>query len=162
MNEAAPDVIKEHTRRLLSTMGFADVQIQSTPRSPAAAPGETPSIQVEIMAGSQGRLLIGAHGAHLSALQHIIRLIARRAVSAAVQLTVDVNGYQAGREETLRHMAEEAMRQAHRTGRAIVLPPMASPERRMIHAALSSRQNIKTESLGEEPNRRVVVRPTVI
>jgi spoIIIJ-associated protein len=155
MSTTTPALIEEYARHVLTIMGFGGATLTCTSQSDG-------SMQVNIDAGSEGRLLIGAHGAHLAALQHLIRLVVRRASAAPVHLTVDVNGYRADRERTLQHMAEEAVREAHRTGRAIVLPPLPSPERRLIHTVLAERTNVRTESLGEEPNRRVVVRPTVI
>jgi spoIIIJ-associated protein len=106
--------------------------------------------------------LIGTHGVHLEALQHVCRILLRRDFQEPVRLTVDVNGYYASREQTLLHIAEEAARKAGRTGRAVVLPPMGAGERRTIHTTLAARQDVSTASLGEEPNRRVVVRPVFV
>src|SRR3989344_4547231 len=159
MSEEALALIEERTQQLLTWMGFTEVKMSRAKDGQASQPAAgQQQLHLNIDAGESGRLLIGAHGSHLAALQHIVRVLARRSSPAAVEVTVDVNGYRAGRERTLLHLAEEAVRQAQRTGRAISLPPMVSLERRIIHTSLAARQHIKTESLGEEPNRRVVIK----
>lgn len=151
-------LIEEHVRHLLAVMGFPEVRVSCAVRTVS---GLQPAahIDIAITAGPAGRLLIGAHGAHLLALQHIVRTLLKRQLASDAHVTVDVNSYHLDRERTLQHLAEEAARKAGRTGRAILLPPMAASERRTIHASLAARPDVNTESLGAEPNRRVVVRP---
>jgi len=115
--------------------------------------------RVMITTSADSRRLIGVRGAHLQALQHLVRCIVSRLDSAETLFTLDVNGYRRAHEETMRLMAEKTAAQASRQGRTVVLDPMSAADRRLIHTALSTRSDIRTESLGEEPNRRVVVRP---
>lgn len=150
-------LIEEPIRQLLAVMGFPHVRVSCAVRTAAEPPGQ--HIDIAITAGAAGRLLIGAHGAHLHALQHIVRALLNRLLESPATVTVDVNSYRLDRERTLQHLAEEAARKAGRSGRAIVLPPMAASERRTIHTSLAARPDVNTESLGTEPNRRVVVRP---
>ena len=161
MSSIAPTdiaLIEEHIRRLIVVMGFTDTKVTCSYRTVAAQH----YLHVSLIAGPAGRLLIGTHGAHLQALQHIVRALIKRQVREPVRITVDVNGYLASKERTLLHLAQEAARKAGRTGRAIVLPPMSAAARRTIPPTLAARQDVNTESLGEEPNRRVVVRPIFI
>lgn len=144
-------LIEEHVRRLLSIMGFTEAQVR------CAAAGDVLAVAIE--AGDAGRTLIGSGGAHLSALQHLIRCILRSQLTEPVHITVDVNSYRVRREQSLLHLAREVARKASRTGRTIALRPMPAADRRAIHTALANQPDIQTESLGEEPNRRVVVRP---
>ena len=167
INHQATALIEEHVRHLVSMMGFdrAKVNCSFCDIKNSAAALSLPvrqHLHIAIDAGPSGRILIGTRGSHLAALQHIIRSLLRRQLKETLRITVDVNGYLAGRERTLLHLAEEAARKAGRTGQAIVLPPMVAAERRTIHASLAARPDISTESLGEEPNRRVVVRPVFI
>lgn len=148
----AQALIEEHVRRLLYLLGLEDVTVR-------CEPGADQSLKIDITAGPAGRLLIGMHGTHLIALQHVIRCLLRRHASADLRVTVDVNGYRARRERTLLSLAEETARKAHRTGRTVVMDPMTAADRRTVHTALANHKDIKTESLGDEPNRRVVVRP---
>ncbi len=145
-------LIEEHVRRLLATMNIVDAAVRCD------LTGEV-TLRITIEAGEEGRALIGAHGSHLAALQHIIRCILRRQTSQDIRTVVDVNGYRARRERSLLGLAEEVARKAQRTGRTVVLQPMSAADRRTIHTALTDHKDIKTESLGDEPNRRVVVKP---
>jgi len=146
----------------MAVMGFAEAKVSCSCKEIQERLGTRQHLHIAIIAGSAGRILIGAHGAHLQALQHITRSLIRRQLKEQLRITVDVNGYLASRERTLLHIAEEAARKAGRTGQAIVLPPMAAAQRRTIHTTLAARQDVNTQSLGEEPNRRVVVRPVFI
>ncbi|MEX1997377.1 MAG: R3H domain-containing nucleic acid-binding protein [Candidatus Andersenbacteria bacterium] len=116
-------------------------------------------LQLSIEAGETGKLLIGTHGTHLEALQHIIRSILRRQLGSPLYVIVDVNGYRARRERTLTQLAEAAARRARQTGRTVTLEPMGAADRRVLHTALATHPEVSTESTGQEPNRRVVVRP---
>ena len=156
-------LITEQSKQLLCSMGFDQINLQCARKKVKDRDDNVQDhIHVEISAGDTGRILIGARGSNLSALQHVLRSVMRRHLPEHTYLTVDVNGYLAAQEKSLLCLAEEAARKVGRTGRAIVLPPMAAAQRRTIHTSLASRQEIHTESLGDEPNRRVVVRPTFI
>ncbi|MFH1354249.1 MAG: R3H domain-containing nucleic acid-binding protein [bacterium] len=158
INHQTTALIEEHVRHLISIMGFTRIKVGCSFRD---VKGDQ-RLHIAIDAGPSGRLLIGARGAHLFALQHIVRSLMRRQLNESCRITVDVNGYLAGRERILLRLAEDAARQAGRTGQAVVLPPMVASERRTIHNSLASRQGVNTESLGDEPNRRVVVRSAFI
>ena len=72
---------------------------------------------------------------------------------------IDVQGYRERRERQLRQMALRMADQVSKTGRKISLEPMTATERRIIHLALRDNPQITTESIGEEPNRKVVILP---
>ncbi len=148
-------LIEEHVRRLLDVMALGPAKVHCDLDS-----GNVLKISVE--AGGEGRVLIGAHGAHLVALQHLVRCLLRRQLHNDVRIMVDVNGYRARRERSLLGLAEEVARKANRTGRTVVLQPMTAADRRTIHTALANYKDVHTESLGDEPNRRVVVRPVFL
>ncbi|MEX0649568.1 MAG: R3H domain-containing nucleic acid-binding protein [Candidatus Andersenbacteria bacterium] len=148
-------LLAEHVRRVLEIMGFEDVQV-------SCQYGEDEALQIAIEAGEAGRMLIGTQGAHLNALQHTMRCVLRKQLPAGLRVSVDVNGYRARRERSLLGLAEEVARKAVRTGRTVVLQPMSASDRRSVHTALARHKDIQTESLGEEPNRRVVVRPVFL
>lgn len=149
-------LMEEHVRRLLVTMGFAAAVVYCRYRPQPT--GET-TLLIEIEAGDEGKLLIGTQGQHLAALQHVMRTVLRRQLPVAVLVVVDVNGYQARRERSLVQLAEASARRATMQGKVVVLKPMSSAERRLVHSALAGRADVKTESMGEEPHRRVVIKP---
>jgi len=152
-------LIEEHVRRLLETMGFSASVATSYRELVAKDKPPAWQVRINIEAGSAGRLLIGNQGQHLAALQQVVRSLVRRHLAERAVIVVDVNQYRSRRERTLIQLAEDVARQATRTGRTVVLRPMSPADRRAIHTALSLRSDVQTESLGDEPNRRVVVRP---
>lgn len=157
------ELIEEDTRHLLSIMGFVNTQVSCSSRKTKDKEGRPKQqLHINIDAKEVGRILIGSKGNHLAALSHVIRSLLRRKLEQPTYITVDVNGYLALQERKLLSLAEEAARKAGRTGRAIVLPPMEASARHTVHTALAQRQDINTESLGDEPNRRVVVKPVFI
>jgi len=156
-------LIEEDVRHLLGIMGFTKTDVTCTSKEVTNKDGQPrQQLHINIEASDAGSILIGVKGAHLSALSHIIRSVLRRKLELPIYIDVDVNGYLASRERSLLSLTEEAAQKAGRTGRAVVLPPMKASERHTVHTALANRQDINTESLGEEPNRRVVVRPVFI
>lgn len=151
LSQADTELIAEHVRHLLATMGFsgATVRCQSLP----------PHLYIHIEAGAEGKLLIGTQGTHLAALQHIIRSIMRSTLPAGTRTIVDVNNYRARREQELVEIAETAAQRALTQGQMITLPPMTAADRRVVHTALANRSDVRTVSLGIEPKRSVVIKP---
>ena len=75
------------------------------------------------------------------------------------RILVDVEGYRGRRERQLREIAQRAAQRVEETGRMLQLEPMSALERRWIHLALRAHGKVVTQSIGEEPERRVVVLP---
>jgi spoIIIJ-associated protein len=155
LDKPAITLLEEHVRRLLYVMGFNTARV-------TCDVVDAGTLRIHVEAGDVGRMLIGVRGAHLLALQHIVRCLLRPQLPQEMRVVVDVNGYRISRERSLLGLAEEVARKAHRTGRTVVLQPMPAADRRTIHTALAGHKDITTESLGDEPNRRVVVRPVFL
>ena len=115
-------------------------------------------IMIDIQ-GDDLSYLIGRHSEVLHSLQYITSLIVGREVGHWVPLVLDVQGYRERRERQLRQMATRMADQVIKTGRRISLEPMPATERRIIHLALRGNSQITTDSIGEEPNRKVVIYP---
>ncbi len=124
----------------------------------AENPGDDRPVVVDIR-GSDLSILIGRKAETLNALQYITNLIIGRHLEKWVPLQIDVEGYRARREVALRNLAERMAEQARSTGRRQVLEPMPASERRLIHLALRNDDTVITESIGEEPNRKVTIAP---
>ena len=103
--------------------------------------------------------LIGRKGERLSALQHLLNLMLSKQLGEWTRVLVDVEGYRGRRERQLREIAQRAAQRVEETGRMIQLEPMSALERRWIHLALRSHGKVATQSIGEEPERRVVLLP---
>lgn len=107
-------------------------------------------------------MLIGKNGQNLSAFEHLVRLMAIRKLSYSpeeLRFVVDVNDYRKSRTDYLVGVAKEVARRVVETKKAEALAPMTSYERRLVHTELASYKDIQTESIGQEPRRRIIVKP---
>ena len=116
------------------------------------------AVEVEV-SGSRMGLLIGKRGDTLDAVQYLTLLYVNKEKNSYIKVKVDTEGYRAKREETLKRLAKGLERRVIREGKEVHLEPMAPNERRIIHASLQNSSAVKTFSVGEEPNRKVVVAP---
>jgi spoIIIJ-associated protein len=119
--------------------------------------GQRP-VLVDIHGNDLG-VLIGRRAEILNAMQYIVNLIVSKQVEHWVQVVVDVEGYRARRERQLRQMANRMADQAIKTGRRQVLEPMPASERRVVHLELRDHPSVTTQSIGEEPARKVTIVP---
>ena len=116
------------------------------------------SVIVDVSGRDLGTL-IGWRGETLRALQTITNLVVSRQLGPDRRVIVDVERYRQRRELTVREIAFRAARQVKVTGDPITLDAMQAFERRAIHLALEEDPDVTTSSIGEEPDRRVVVGP---
>jgi len=107
--------------------------------------------------GDDLSVLIGRRAETLNALQYLLALIISKEATHWVQVIVDVEGYRARRERQLRQLARRMADQVVRTGKRQLLEPMSAAERRIVHLELRDHAEVKTESMGEEPNRKVSI-----
>jgi len=111
--------------------------------------------------GKDLSFLIGRKAETINALQYITSLIVGRELGRWVPLQIDVQHYRQRREEELRTLARRIAEQVIKTGRKQVLEPMPPNERRIIHIELRGNPKVETESVGEDPHRKVTVRPII-
>ena len=131
------------------------------------------AVRVEVDAGETSRLnvvgdgdekealgaLIGRKGERLSALQHLVNLMLSKEIGSWTRVLVDVEDYRGRRERQLRDLAQRAADRVTETGKMLQLEPMPALERRWVHLTLRDHPQVATQSIGEEPNRRVVLVP---
>ena len=103
--------------------------------------------------------VIGLKGETIDSLQTLISAIVNTNKKDHVRVVVDCEGYRERREESLVKLAKKVADSAIEKGRKLALEPMSAYERRVVHAALIDNENVKTESLGKDPERYVVVIP---
>lgn len=111
------------------------------------------------IAGKDVGILIGRRGETLDALQYLVNLYVNKNQTQRYRVILDVEGYRRRREETLQRLALKLAEKAKQRGRNVVLEPMSSHERRIIHTALQGRDDIYTYSEGEEPYRKIIISP---
>ena len=143
------DVARSLVEGLLKLMG---VRAQVTVRT------GTDPITLDISGPDLGAL-IGWRGETLRALQSVTNVMVGKHLAEGERVIVDVERYRQRREHTVREIALRAARQVKMTGDAITLDAMQAFERRAIHLALESDPDVTSSSIGEDPDRRVVVGP---
>lgn len=153
--EATPEALAAGTEivsRLVELMGYrANV---------AVATGDTAKIDVTGVDESEREALgalIGRKGERLSALQHLVNLMLSRRMGSWTRVLVDVEDYRGRRERQLGEIARRAAERVLESGTMLQLEPMPALERRWIHLALRDVPGVGTQSIGDEPMRRVVV-----
>jgi spoIIIJ-associated protein len=102
--------------------------------------------------------LIGSHGEVLEALQELTRLAVHRQTGARTRIMLDVGGYRARRRVELTELGQDAAEEVKTSGVPRRLDAMTPFERKVVHDAIAA-AGLRSESEGEEPNRRVVVFP---
>lgn len=101
--------------------------------------------------------LIGYRGETLYAFQNILSAIAGKGIDNKVRVLLDIEGYKAKREKTLKELADKVARTVIKTRKSVTLEPMQAYERKIIHSRLQENHKVETISVGEEPTRRIVV-----
>ena len=114
------------------------------------------TVRINIVGNDMG-LLIGRKGETLNALQFIAGLIINRQVEERIRLILDVEDYRKKREESLESLALRLSDKVKNTQKNVVMRPMSSQERRIVHTILQEDPQVVTYSMGDEPNRKVVI-----
>lgn len=109
--------------------------------------------------GTESGAVIGRRGEVLDALQYIVSLVASGEKKGYRRVVVDCESYRQKRSDNLIKLAKNLEKKVERTDRYVKLEPMNPFERRVIHSALQNSAAVKTTSVGEEPNRYVVIYP---
>lgn len=107
------------------------------------------------------QILIGERGQTLIETQHLLKIILKRKINTEnpFYIDLDINGYKKKKIEYLKETARTAADEVALNKKEKQLPAMSAYERRIIHLELASRSDVTTESIGQEPERQVVIRP---
>lgn len=144
------DQVKQTTEDLLARLGVVgqvNVDID-----------EAGAFRVHIETEETG-LLIGFHGRTLESFQIILALLVSKQLGDWKKVYVNVGDYREKREEALMYMAQRAAEQVAATGRSVQLGNLSPTERRIIHLTLGSDERVDTESIGEDRDRVLIVKP---
>ena len=153
------DPVLDRTEAVVSKLlHMLNLEAQVSAHYGAAERDGRRNINVDIR-GNDLSVLIGRRSETLSAFQYVAALIIGKETGQFVQLTVDVEGYRGRRERQLIQMAKRMAEQVSKSGRRQTLEPMPADERRIIHIALREHPDVKTESTGEDPYRKVMILP---
>jgi spoIIIJ-associated protein len=176
-NEKAPrqgnDVRPEAKVNVETDIDDADVEAQAEragefTRSLVGAMGLTGSVSSRVdddtilvaVDGEGLGLLVGPRGTTLQAIEELVRAVVQHGLSGrSARLRVDVGGYRERRREALAAFARQVADEVRDTNRERALEPMSPPDRKVVHDTVAEVEGVATSSEGEEPRRRVVIRP---
>lgn len=134
---------------LINQMGIeADIEIR-----------EQPGTVVYNIRTEDTNMLIGRFGINLQSLQYICRVLVKRSMEKEFNFLIDVDNYKKKREAHLQELANQAYKESVNSNTAVALKSMPAYERRIIHTTLSDKEDVSTVSVGDEPNRMVVIKP---
>ena len=143
------DYIKSLLKQLLYDMGFqAEIEVQMT--------HDIPTYRIY---SNHDALLIGKNGKNLNALTFLIKQILQKEIHYNYRFFLDVSDYKEKNDKHLEMLARKIAKEVKETKIEVKLDSMNSYERRIVHNALSNNKYVYTESVGEEPNRAVVIKP---
>ena len=123
----------------------------------ATKEGENLNIALE---GEDLGFVIGRRGETIDAIQYLTGLVVNRIEGDYLRVTIDSGNFREKREKTLEGLARRLAKTVVKTGRSITLEPMNPYERRIIHSTVSTVEGATSSSIGEEPNRKVVISST--
>lgn len=103
-------------------------------------------------------LLIGKGGQTLHQLQHVVRLFINQGSDDFTYLTIDVNKYKTKQKEEVQEEALETIEKVKKQGQPQMLRPMSSYKRKIVHLVVKKEEGLESESVGEEPSRRVMIK----
>ena len=148
--EGAGEEAKQVLQNILDKMGFlAIAEIDSED-----AEGAKLSVKGEDM----GRI-IGKEGAMLKSLEVVVGSIIRKVIGAPIRIRIDAGGYVEKREKVLQKIAADVAEEVEKTGQEKVLPYMEAADRRIMHIYLQEHTKVKSYSVGEGKERRMVIAP---
>lgn len=152
MEQGNLEKLKGLTEEFFEKMGF-EVQVAALEQR------ENGTVSLNLKT-KDARVLIGEGGQTLFEIQHLLKAILRRNIEENFYLDLDINDYKKRKIEYLKEMARSVVQEVLLTGEEKELPPMSAQERRIVHMEIASRGGVTTQSIGREPDRRIVISPS--
>lgn len=148
--------IKKIIEEFLGAMAISEVRID-VKKDNSLKDKELLRLDIELPL-KEAKYFLSENALGLNSFQHLLRILAFKDNPGQAFLVVDINNYRKEREKFLTELAVKVAQRVRRTKEPITLEPMSAYERRFIHLKLAEQPDIVTESIGEEPERRIVVR----
>ncbi len=157
--EPVSEVPVEEQAREAETFTRGLIEAFGAPATVGVTIDEEGGVLVDVRGDDLG-LLVGPRGVTLQAIEELVRTVVQRATEGrGARINVDVAGYRARRREALARFATELADKVRDSGRDQALEPMSASDRKVVHDTVAALDGVTTVSEGEEPRRRVVVRP---
>jgi spoIIIJ-associated protein len=144
------------TAMIKKIVGFMNLDCQVELREETGSASKT--MLVSVYTPDNVRFIIGKNGQNLKAFEHLVRAMLLRN-NDGQNIVVDINDYKKSRASFVVDAAKQAVSRVRNTQKAEVLSPMSAYERRIVHMELASYPDVATESIGDEPQRRIVIKP---
>ena len=141
---------KNYIKDIVKGMGLDDIQLETQ---------RTEQHLKITMHSENSSILIGKNGRTLSSLQTLLRSAISNKIEMKVNIVLDVENYKIRQEKNIERLAKKLAKEVLKTKEPITMDSMNSYERRVVHNVLGNFKGITTESEGEEPNRKVVIKP---
>lgn len=148
--EDVVDYIKEYIK-ILGTAMNVDIQLEVR---------EEEDIFTVTMVSDNNPILIGKEGRTMNSIQFLLRQSLQNQTGMAIKINLDASNYRAKKVKRFEYEIKNIVREVQKTRTDAKLDPMNSYQRRIVHSLLSDFSNVTTESVGEEPNRCVVIKYT--
>lgn len=145
------DSLESILSNILERMGLTDFEVETT------IDGEY--YRADIDSDQELRFVIGRYGETLNALQHVTERMLNTVSDQALEVVVDADNYRDRRRRDLVKLAEDVSSQVLEEDREIELEPMIGVERKIVHETIRNIDGVKSHSIGEDTNRRVVILP---
>ena len=134
------------------------LQVQAAIQVDVQTYDERKYLDVKLTVEDGGAELIGHHGSILESLSTVLSMIMPRG-EESLGVVLDVNGYRNARSKYIEDLTKKTVEQVLATQTEVVLLPMKPWERRIVHMTVAGNTEIMTESTGDEPDRRVIIKP---
>ena len=144
------------TAMIKKIIGFMNLDCQVELREESGS--ESKAMIISVYTPDNVRFIIGKNGQNLKAFEHLVRAMLLKNNDSR-NIVVDVNDYKKSRASFVVDAAKQAVSRVRNTQKAEVLTPMSAYERRIVHMELASYPDVATESIGDEPQRRIVIKP---
>jgi len=151
LNQQDLEKIKKLTKEFFEKTTF-EVEVDVLPERDQTIPINLKTEEPQILIGEGGQTLLE--------IQHLLKAILKRQIPESFYIDLDINDYKKKKNEYLKEMARSAADEVALTKKEKILAPMPAYERRIIHLELAERSDVISESQGEEPERRVVIKPS--
>lgn len=155
--EKKPEVKKEERADNKTSKEFVEGLLKALKIEGKVDLTEEDEISMVTLSGKDTGNLIGHRGDGLNALQYVCNVVEEKKNPKSKRVVIDIEGYKERREESLKGLAHRCANKVLKTQKPYKLEPMNAYERRIIHTELQTVEGITTISIGEEPNRKIVI-----
>lgn len=149
--------IKEVIGEFFVKSGMENVEVRTSPSAGDAGNPKYSAFDANVTT-TDASLYIGEKGRNIEAFEQVLRTVLKKKFGEFIVIHLDINNYRGLRAEGLKELARKAAHRARLYKKDVMLEPMTASDRRVVHSELSVHPDIKTESMGEEPGRRIVIK----